>query len=85
MGRRSDPGSAVRAAARASWPIRRYRIGEEPGDDLSASADLSASTTASERLEMMWPLARDAWAFAGRTIPDYSRGQTPVRVVRPTD
>ena len=29
---------------------------------------------------MLWPLALDAWASAGLSIPDYARDQTPVRV-----
>ena len=77
MKTRSDPSYAVRAAARGSWQIRRYDLGEEPGDDLSAT------TTGAERIEMMWPLARDAWSFAGRSIPDYPRSQTPIHVIRP--
>lgn len=77
MDRQSDPSYAARAAARGSWPIRRYELGEEPGDDLSAT------TTGAERIEMMWPLARDAWSFAGRSIPDYPRSQTPIHVIRP--
>lgn len=32
---------------------------------------------------MMWPLACDAWAFAGRGLPDYPRAETPIKVVRP--
>ena len=65
-----------RAAARGSWPIRVYRLGEEPDDDLSGT------TTAAERLEMMWPLAVDAWASSGQPIPDYPRKEAPVRVIR---
>jgi hypothetical protein len=66
-----------RAAARRSWPVRIYRLGEEPDDDLSAT------TTAAERLAMMWPLAVDAWASSGKEIPDYPRNETPVRILRP--
>ncbi len=66
----------ARAAARRSWPVRAYRLGEEPAEDLSAV------TTAAERLAMMWPLALDAWAAAGRPLPDYPRHQAPVRIVR---
>jgi len=77
MARRTDPSYVARAAARGSWQIRRYELGEEPGDDLSAT------TTGAERIEMMWPLARDAWSFAGRSIPDYPRNQTPIQVIRP--
>jgi hypothetical protein len=60
------------AAGRASWPVRVFRLGEEPGDDLSAT------TTAGERLAMMWPLAVDAWTLAGGHLPGYRRGDTPV-------
>ena len=42
-----DRERKARAAARKSWPIRVYRLGEEPDDDLSAT------TTASERLEIL--------------------------------
>ena len=35
-----------------------------------------------ERLLMMWPLAREAWKVAGRKLPDYSRNQTPVKLLR---
>lgn len=66
----------ARAAARKSWPVRVYRLGEEPDEDLSAT------TTATERLEMMWPLAVDAWASSGRPIPDYPRDQAPIRILR---
>lgn len=67
---------SARQDSRATWPIRKFRLGEEP------AADLRASTTAEERLMMMWTLACDAWAVAGRPIPDYERGNAPIRVVR---
>lgn len=66
-----------RRRARAQWPISRYRLGAEPGEDLSDS------TTPSERLAMMWPLAREAWLFAGRKLPDYTRENLPGRICRP--
>jgi hypothetical protein len=62
-----------RAKARKHWQIEAYRLGEEP------SEDLSDSTTAGERLGMMWRLAQDAWALAGRPIPDYPREEMPIR------
>ena len=65
-----------RAKARSAWPVRAYALGEEPNDDLSSS------TTAEERLAMMWPLARAAWSLAGLTVPDYPRSQAPGRVIR---
>ena len=66
-----------KAAARRSWPIRVYRLGEEPGNDLSGS------TTAEQRLLMMWPLTLDAWALAGLPMPTYTRGETPVSLRLP--
>lgn len=61
------------ARDRSSWPVRAYRLGAEPGDDLSGS------TTPEERLAMMWPLALEAWELTGWPLPRYSRGETPVR------
>ena len=66
-----------RAAARATWAVRKYRLGEEPNEDLSES------TTAEERLAMMWPLTLEAWKLTGRPLPDYARSETPIRVLRP--
>jgi len=64
-----------RASARRAWPVCAFRLGSEP------SEDLSANTTAVERLEMIWPLTVDAWALAGRIIPDYPRHEAPIRVI----
>jgi hypothetical protein len=72
-----DRPAASRADSRKSWPVRKYRLGEEPSDDLSDS------TTPEERLEMMWPLALEAWTLAGKPLPDYERSAAPVlRVLR---
>ena len=76
MKRDIDDPIAQRAAARASW-VGRVCTLEEEGE-----VDLSHSTTASERLDMMWRLALDAWASAGKPIPDYTRTETPGRVIR---
>lgn len=65
-----------RREARASMMIRVFRLGEEPG------GDLSACTTPEERIAMMWPLALDAWTSAGRRLPGYSRDRMPGRLVR---
>ena len=67
---------AERARARSSWPIRRYALGAEPGENLSGS------TTAEERLGMMWELALQAWALTGEPLPDYPRHRAPGRVIR---
>jgi hypothetical protein len=56
--------------------VRSFRLGEEPGDDLSDS------TTVEERLSMMWPLAVEAWTLSGRTLPVYDRTSLPGRLFR---
>jgi len=53
-----------------------FRLGEEPGDDLSGE------TSPEDRIAAMWPLAVDAWTAAGRRLPTYSRERIPMRVVR---
>lgn len=60
---------------RSSLRARIFPLGQEPAEDLSAS------TTAEQRLEMMWALSQEAWAFAGRAMPDYSRSETPIVIV----
>jgi len=52
--------------------VRVFHLSEAPGDDLSLQ------TTAEQRLQMMWPLAVEAWSLAGRAMPTYARGETPV-------
>ena len=64
------------ARDRSGWPVRRVALRSQPPDNLSGS------TTAEERLAMMWPLAVEAWTLAGRVLPGYSRNETPVRVLR---
>src|SRR5262249_55255881 len=64
-----------RARARGTWPVRRFSLGGQPRDDLRAT------TTAEERVALMWPLALEAWAVAGRDLPDYERWNAPVRCV----
>ena len=72
-GESKEVGRRARALARRSWPVRKLRLGDEPGDDLSAT------TTAEERLAMMWPLAVEAWSLTGRQMPEYRREDAPVR------
>jgi hypothetical protein len=67
---------ATAAADRGSWPVRVYRLGAEPPDDLSATS------TPEERLAMMWPLALEAYALSERPMPAYRRADTPVTLRR---
>jgi hypothetical protein len=52
--------------------VRRYRLGEEPRDDLSLT------TTVEERLEMVETLSVEAWTLTGRPFPSYARHEIPV-------
>ena len=65
-----------RRQTRGAWPIRRFRLGDEPNEDLSET------TTADERIAMMWPLAMDAFSFAQGMTERSSRDAWPVRVRR---
>jgi hypothetical protein len=60
---------------RRFWTARAAKLGEEAGDDLSDW------TTPAQRLEMMWPLALEAWRLSGRPFPEYVRQTIPVRIV----
>lgn len=53
---------------------RIYKLGEEPGDDISAT------TTAGERLEMVAVLTRRTWEITGRPWPNVPRGEWPVTI-----
>ena len=56
---------------------RVFRLGEEPGDDLSAS------TSVEQRLAIVAALSRRMWELTGQPFPRYERGAMPVRVIRP--
>ena len=64
-----------RASTRSTWPVRVVPL-QRPSDD-----DLSATTTAAERIAMMWPLALDAWSTMGHPVPTYLREHAPIRIV----
>jgi hypothetical protein len=73
----TEDAARARAAARDDWPVRKYGLGDEPSDDLSAT------TTAAERIEMVWTLTLEAWAWTGKSLPDYGRSAAPIRRLRP--
>ena len=66
-----------RALLRASWPIRVFKLGDEPEDDLSST------TTPQERLAMMWSLAMEVWSLSGKQLPSYSRKEIPINYLPP--
>lgn len=70
-----DSSRKQRALARATWVVSKHKLGDEPLEDLLAT------TNASERVAMVWRLTRDAWALAGKSMPDYARSEAPGRVI----
>lgn len=79
MTERSEAEAAARAERRASWPVRVGTLEAPPRDNLAAT------TTVADRIAMMWPLAFEAWTFAGLPIPDYRRQDAPIVVTRAGD
>ena len=73
-----DQPEPPRERARRHRTVRVYRLGGEPGDDLSAVS------TPEQRLDMVVELSRRMWALTGRPLPSYSRGSMPGRVIRPS-
>ena len=71
-----DDAAEARVAARRGWPVRIFRLGEEPGDELSAE------TTAEQRLAMVWELSARMWELAGSPQPSYTRSDMPIRLTR---
>jgi hypothetical protein len=67
-----SPMSAPGARSRRTWPIELRALNAPVRDDLSKT------TTAEERLAMVWPLTVEGWSLAGEPIPGYSRRHTPV-------
>lgn len=63
-------------AASGPWSARVYHLGEEPIENLSAI------TTAEQRLAMVGELTARMWALTGRPLPSYDRREMPVAVVR---
>ncbi|MBI3654430.1 MAG: hypothetical protein HY231_25660 [Acidobacteria bacterium] len=50
--------------------------------DEQGSADDLQNTTPAERLEMLWQLALNAWAFTGKRVAEQRLPRDVVRVLR---
>ncbi|MBK7905227.1 MAG: hypothetical protein IPJ78_01535 [Gemmatimonadetes bacterium] len=62
--------------AREGLVVRKFRLGEEPPDDILST------TTADERLAMVWELTRRIWELQGSLPCPYTRDTIPIRVLR---
>ena len=58
-------------------PVRFFRLGEEPSDDLSAT------TTPAQRVEMVIALSARMFELGGQPPQSYARSELPIRVLRP--
>ncbi|HET7622109.1 MAG TPA: hypothetical protein VFK39_09550 [Gemmatimonadaceae bacterium] len=67
---------ALPPTRRTNMVARVYKLGAEPGDDISSNS------TPEERLAMVVVLTRRMWALTGRPIPSYRRSEIPVSIVR---
>lgn len=68
-----------RAELRAVWPIRTFRLGDEP-TEIEAHAHL----TPGERFLLVRELSARMMALAGRPWPSWEPGAMPARVSRPS-
>jgi hypothetical protein len=66
--------NAASSGSSRGVPARVYRLGDEPGDDLTAI------TTADERVAMVWELSARMWEFGGAQASTYTRATIPVVV-----
>ena len=62
---------------RVTVPVRVFRLGEEPLDNLAMD------TSAEERIEMVIALTARMLELSGATAAAYSRANIPVHVIRP--
>lgn len=72
----SASDTETRRLARGAWPVVVRQLEDDADDDL---ADV---TNPAQRIGMMWPLAVEGWQLAGRSLPAYTRANTPSRVFR---
>lgn len=71
----TDTDREARRRTRASWPIRRYRMGEEPREDAS-------NLSPDERVRLVTELTLAAWRLAGNEMPSLPRSQWPGTITR---
>jgi hypothetical protein len=65
-----------RRQTRAAWPIRKVALREE------TLTDARDASSVDERIALVWTLTLRQWAFAGRSLPSYSRASMPGQVLR---
>jgi len=62
---------------RSKWPVRKYRLGEEPRIDEEVRR-----MTPGERISLTWEITKDAWAFKEPGCRESRLRRDVARVVR---
>src|ERR1051325_11699933 len=75
VGAECVPRYDFRMSDRSQWPMRKYRLGEEPEDDYS-------QFTPSERVAMVWEITKNAWAFKDPNWRESEFRRDVVRIIR---
>lgn len=65
-----------RARARKNWPIRVFKLGEEP------LVDARDTRAMDERVANVATLTRMQWALANLPLPTYTRAEIPGVITR---
>ncbi len=76
-----DLESELAARAKAEGSAMSVRVSNLRDQDRSDVQDLS-NTTPAERLQMMWQLTVDAWAFKGEPVAELRLPRHIIRVLR---
>jgi hypothetical protein len=71
-------GNESQVSDRSRWPVRKGRLCDLEVDE----PDLSTTTTAEERMAIMWQLAKDAWAFRGEPNCEPGLSRHSGRIIR---
>ncbi len=72
---------AKRALARREWKVVRLPLSDEGRGDARDLAHLSPS----ERVELVWSLTCEAWAYGEDREPNYTRDTIPGQLFRASD
>ncbi len=56
MGAGRVPRQHFGVTDRSDWPVRKFKLGEEPEDDYSRF-------TPTERVAVVWEITKNTWAF----------------------
>jgi hypothetical protein len=68
------PPDQDRRARRALWPVQLRTLREQGSDDVFACL------TPAERIVAVAQLTTEAWALTGRSVPAYTRAETPIAI-----